>query len=281
MTDVSIPIAFLAGIVSFASPCCLPLVPGYVSYMVAVSPDRSAESRRAAFFHALAFVAGFSVVFIALWGSVGLIGYLFRDYIGLMRELGGAILVFMGLHVAGVISISALYREKRLPTTVFAGGARAAGGASGGSASVGLGGGLGGAGRGGGGLGAGATGGSGSGGAAAGTPAYGRSALLGVVFAAGWTPCIGPILGGIIGLASVSASVAHGAILLLVYAIGLGIPFILVALGATAVSDRLGWVRRHNTAVSIVTGAMLVGIGFLMITNTFGRLSGSLPLIEI
>ena len=245
MTKVGIPIAFLAGIISFASPCCLPLVPGYVSYMVAVSPDRSAESRRAAFFHALAFVAGFSVVFIALWGSVGLIGYLFRDYVGLLRQLGGAVLIFMGLHVAGVINVSALYREKRLPLGPAAGAP---------DHSV---------------------------GDASSVSSYGRSALLGVVFSAGWTPCIGPILGGIIGLASVSASVAHGAVLLLVYAIGLGIPFILVALGATAVSDRLGWVRRHNTAVSIVTGAMLVGIGFLMITNTFGRLSGSLPLIEI
>jgi len=79
----------------------------------------------------------------------------------------------------------------------------------------------------------------------------------------------------------VSASVAEGTFLLLVYAIGLGIPFVLVALGATAVSDRLGWFRRHNTAVSIATGAMLVGIGFLMITNTFAQLSGTLPLIEV
>ncbi len=255
MTKVGIPVAFLAGILSFASPCCLPLVPGYVSYMVATGPDRTQASRRVALFHALAFVAGFSVVFIALWGSVGLIGYLFRDYVGLLRQLGGAVLVFMGLHVAGVISISALYRERRLPMG-------AAAGASNGSGSTGL-------------------GNAGSGGAAASAPGYGRSALLGVVFSAGWTPCIGPILGGIIGLASVSASVAHGAVLLLVYALGLGIPFILVALGATAVSERLGWLHRHNAAVSIATGAMLVGIGFLMITNTFGRLSGALPLIEI
>jgi cytochrome c-type biogenesis protein len=249
MTKVGIPVAFLAGILSFASPCCLPLVPGYVSYMVATGPDRTQASRRVAFFHALAFVAGFSVVFIALWGSVGLIGYLFRDYVGLMRQLGGAVLVFMGLHVAGVISISALYRERRLPMGAAA--------SSDGSRSSGL------------------------GRAAANAPGYGRSALLGVVFSAGWTPCIGPILGGIIGLASVSASVAHGALLLLVYALGLGIPFILVALGATAVSERLGWLNRHHAAVSVVTGAMLVGIGFLMITNTFGRLSGALPLIEI
>ncbi len=253
MNEVGIPVAFLAGIVSFASPCCLPLVPGYVSYMVAISPDRAAASRRLAFFHALAFVVGFSVVFIALWGSVGLIGYLFRDYVGLLRLLGGAVLVFMGLHVAGVISISALYRERRLPMGAGAG-------AWSGSGSVGL-------------------AGAGSGAAAASAPGYGRSALLGVVFAAGWTPCIGPILGGIIGLASVSASVAQGTALLLVYALGLGIPFILVALGATEVSDRLGWLRRHNAAVSAVTGAMLVAIGFLMITNTFGRLSGALTLI--
>jgi cytochrome c-type biogenesis protein len=242
MTEIGIPIAFLAGIVSFASPCCLPLVPGYVSYMVATKPGDSAAPRRTALLHSLAFVAGFSVVFIAIWASVGLIGYLFRDYVGLLRELGGAVLVFMGLHVAGVISVSTLYREARLPIGPNS---------------------------------------SSQGGSARSGPSYGRSAMLGVVFSAGWTPCIGPILGGIIGLASVSASVAEGTFLLLVYAIGLGIPFVLVALGATAVSDRLGWFRRHDTAVSVATGAMLVGIGFLMITNTFGQLSGSLPLIEV
>jgi cytochrome c-type biogenesis protein len=244
MTEIGIPVAFLAGVVSFASPCCLPLVPGYVSYMVATNPDGSAASRRAALFHSLAFVAGFSLVFIALWASVGLIGYVFRDYAGILRQLGGAVLVFMGLHVAGLISVSALYREAKLPigpNSVSAG----------------------------------------AGEGAATAPSYGRSALVGVVFSAGWTPCIGPILGGIIGLASVSASVAEGTVLLLVYAVGLGLPFVLVALGATAVSARLGWFRRHQAAVNFATGAMLVAIGFLMITNTFAQLSGSLPLIEV
>jgi cytochrome c-type biogenesis protein len=144
----------------------------------------------------------------------------------------------MGLHVAGVISVSTLYREARLPLGSSDGTERSA-------------------------------------------PSYGRSALLGVIFSAGWTPCIGPILGGIIGLASVSASVAQGTVLLFVYAIGLGVPFVLVAVGATAVSDRLAWFRRHQTAVNVLTGAMLVAIGFLMITNTFARLSGSLPLVEL
>lgn len=242
MTEVGIPIAFLAGILSFASPCCLPLVPGYVSYMVATSPGRSATSRRVALGHALAFVAGFSLVFVAIWASIGLVGYLLHDCAGLLRQLGGAILVFMGLHVAGAISVPGLYRERRLPLGPAAGSSE----------------------RG-----------------AWSTPSYGRSALLGVVFSAGWTPCIGPILGGIIGLASVSASVARGTVLLVVYALGLGIPFVLVALGATAVSDRLGFIRRHQSAVGVLTGAMLVAIGFLMITNTFGRLSGALPLIEV
>ncbi len=244
MNEIGIPVAFLAGVVSFASPCCLPLVPGYVSYMVATNPDGSAAPRRTALFHSLAFVAGFSVVFIALWASVGLVGYLFRDYVGLLRQLGGAVLVFMGLHVAGVISISTLYREARLP--IGPGSASQAGGDG-----------------------------------ARSEPSYARSAMVGVIFSAGWTPCIGPILGGIIGLASVSASVGQGTLLLLVYAIGLGIPFVLVALGATAVSERLSWFRRHQTAVNAVTGTMLAAIGFLMITNTFGQLSGSLPPIGV
>lgn len=241
MNEVGIPVAFLAGIVSFASPCCLPLVPGYVSYMVATNPDGTAAPRRVALLHSLSFVAGFTLVFIAIWASVGLIGYLFRDWVGLLRELGGAVLVFMGLHVSGAISISSLYSEKRLSMD-RAGSSLAGGGAS---------------------------------------PSYGRSALVGVIFSAGWTPCIGPILGGIIGLASVSSSVAQGTVLLLIYAIGLGIPFVLVALGATAVSERLGWLRRHQTLVNAITGAMLVAIGFLMITNTFARLSGYLPPLEI
>lgn len=233
-------VAFAAGVVSFASPCCLPLVPAYVGYMVGTSSavQSPAARRRATFQQALAFVLGFSFVFVVLWASVGLIGYVLRDYVGFLRQLGGAILVFMGLHVAGVIDISLLYREVHLP--IGAGGASPMA----------------------------------FGAAAPANPSYRRSALLGVVFAAGWTPCIGPILGGILGLATVSASVVQGTALLVAYAAGLAVPFILVALGATAVSRRLGWLRDHNRAVSLTTGGMLVLIGFLMITNTFARLSG-------
>jgi cytochrome c-type biogenesis protein len=237
MASLGLLVAFLGGIVSFASPCCLPLVPAYVGYMVGATPDSTAAGRRAALYQSLAFVFGFSAVFISLWASVGLIGYVFRDSAGLLRQLGGALLVFMGLHVAGVISLGALYREIRLP------------------------------------LGPLAPAGAGFGEPRPATPSYARSALLGVVFAAGWTPCIGPILGGIIGLASVTSSVAEGTLLLVAYAAGLAVPFVLVAVGATSISRRLGWLRDHARAVSWVTGAMLVLVGFLMITNTFVRLS--------
>ncbi len=248
MGGVGILVAFLGGIVSFASPCCLPLVPAYVGYMVGTTPDGAAR-RRTALVQALAFVLGFSAVFIGLWISIGLVGYVFRDYAGLLRQAGGAVLVFMGLHVAGLIDVAALYREVRLPIGPFATGAAGLGSA--GAVRFG-----------------------GAGIPADRSPSYARSALLGIVFAAGWTPCIGPILGGIIGLASVSASVAQGTVLLVAYAAGLAIPFVLVAVGATAVSARLGWLRDHHRLVSAATGAMLASVGFLMITNTFVRLSG-------
>jgi len=241
MAELGIAIAFLAGIVSFASPCCLPLVPAYVGYMVGAAPEGLANRRMVAFRQALAFVLGFSAVFIALWASVGLVGYVLRDYAGVMRQVGGAILVFMGLHVAGVINVTALYREVRLPI-----------GPMGGQANFEV--------------------------APVRPPSYARSTLLGVTFAAGWTPCIGPILGGIIGLASVSASVAEGTVLLVAYSAGLAVPFVLVAIGATSLSQRLGWLRQHHRLVGIVTGLMLVAVGFLMITNTFARLSPLVPL---
>jgi len=242
MTIVSIAVAILAGVVSFASPCCLPLVPVYVTYMVGTTPVGSPTARRVAFQQALAFVLGFTVVFVALWASVGLVGYLLRDYVGILRQVGGAVLIVMGLHVAGVIRISALYRQVTVPTGRLVG--RSA---------------------------------TGDGTVQVLAPSYTRSGLLGVAFAAGWTPCVGPILGGIIGLASLNSSVGQGAVLLIAYAMGLGIPFVLVAVGATAANQRLVWFRKHEAGVSLVTGAMLILVGFLMITNLFVRLSGALP----
>jgi cytochrome c-type biogenesis protein len=239
MTILALALAFGAGLVSFASPCCLPLVPAYVGYMVGAAPEGIEHRRAIAFRQALAFVVGFSAVFIALWASVGVVGYLLRDQMGVLRLVGGSILVFMGLHLAGLINIAALYREVRLPVGPMAA--------------------------------------QGFGQAAPAHPSYARSTLLGVTFAAGWTPCVGPILGGIIGLASVTSSVAEGTALLATYAAGLAVPFVLVAVGASSISGRLGWMRRHNDAISRISGLLLVGVGFLMITNSFARLSGFVP----
>jgi len=244
-------VAFLAGVVSFASPCCLPLVPAYIGYMVGATGE---ADRRRSFFHGLAFVAGFTLVFVAFWASIGAIGYALADNAKYLRMIGGAVLILFGLQLAGVINLRALWRDTR-PMPAF-GGAMAMGGGT-----VALGGGPG----------AGAA----LGGSPAGVraPGYGRSLLFGVVFAAGWSPCIGPILGGILGLATATESVAQGTVLLLAYAAGLAVPFLAVAMGATWVAHRLGWVGRHHRAVSLVSGAMLVVLGVLMVTNLLARLA--------
>ena len=237
-----VALAFLAGIVSFASPCCLPLVPVYVSYMVGTTPADSLTARRVAFKQALAFVLGFTIVFVALGASVGLLGLFLREYTSILRQVGGVVLIVMGLHVAGLIRISALYRQVSVPAGRVLPKSE-----------------------------------TGDGTVKVMAPSYARSTMLGVVFAAGWTPCIGPMLGGIIGMATQSSTPVQGLILLVVYALGLGVPFILVAVGATAVSSKLLWFRRHEAAVSLATGAMLILVGFLMITNLFIKMSGIIP----
>jgi cytochrome c-type biogenesis protein len=255
---LGIGIAFIGGLVSFASPCCLPLVPAYISYMVGATGEGT-TGRRPAFLHGLAFVAGFSIVFVAFFALIGALGTFIDRKV--MNMVGGAVLIFLGLQVAGVINVRALWRDTRaMPTTggglVMVGGD----GGNGGNGSTGNGG-----------FSSRAT----SGVATLGqdTPGYPRSFLFGLAFAAGWSPCIGPILGGILGLAAASASVASGTVLLVAYAAGLAIPFLAMALGASWVSQRLTWVGRHHHAVSMVTGLLLVILGVLMLTNMLGRLA--------
>jgi cytochrome c-type biogenesis protein len=237
---LGIAIAFVGGVLSFASPCCLPLVPAYISYMVGTTTEGQPDRRRS-FVHGLAFVIGFSLVFVAFWASIGAIGYVLADNARYLRQIGGALLIFLGLQVAGVINIRALWRDTRM-MPAFAGGTF-----SGGSTSTTVG--------------------------VMQAPGYGRSLAFGAVFAAGWSPCIGPILGGIIGLASVTASVAQGTVLLAAYATGLAVPFLAVAVGASWVAQRLSWVSRHHHAISVLTGVFLVGIGVLMITDSLSRLA--------
>ena len=228
--EITLPVALIAGLVSFASPCFLPIVPAFVGQLVGAGPQRM--SGRAALGNALCFVAGFSAVFIALWASLGMVGRSLGPYAVYARIAGGAVLVFMGLHVAGVLSIGPLNGMVRASMPR-------------GSAS----------------------------------PL--RAGLMGVVFGAGWTPCIGPILSGILALATMSTTAWSGVSLMVAYCLGLGLPIVAVALGSAQVTRRFDWFRRHHVGVSLASGSLLVAVGFLMITNLFAKLAGLVPELGI
>lgn len=224
---ISLPLAFVAGLLSFASPCVLPLVPAYLGHLSGVSLDPTRRGQGAhTVLHAVLFVLGFGVVFVGLWTSLGLLGAVVPRLLPLLRQIGGVLLVVMGLQVMGVLRLPLLYREKRLAFRPV------------------------------------------------GPPSLPSSFLVGVIFAAGWTPCIGPVLSGIIGLATLSGTIGQGALLLAVYAAGLGVPFILAALSLdrlTGITQRL---RAHARAVEVVTGLLLIAVGALMLTNLFIKLPG-------
>ena len=226
---VSVVLVLWAGVVSFASPCFLPVVPVFVGYLA--GGRETAVRRRAAVGQACAFMAAFAAVFIALWGLVGLIGWAVGGYRDWLRIIGGAILVVIGLHTTGLIHIPILDRVAQAPYSPNQ----------------------------------------------AEAPNLRRSILLGLAFGAGWTPCIGPILGGVLGLAVTSDSMGTGILLLIVYSLGLGIPFVLVAAGASSVMNRLKWFVTHRRAVNIVVGIFLIVVGFLMIADLFDRLAAFVP----
>jgi len=227
--NVTLLVAFAAGVLSFASPCVLPLVPAYIGHMVTVSAERPGPpSRLISFLHAAAFVAGFSFVFITFWTSIGLVGFLFLDNARYMRELGGAVLIFMGLHLLGVINIGFLSQQYNV------GPGRSSGG---------------------------------------GGPGYPRSLVMGMTFAAGWTPCIGPVLGSIIGLAIIGGEVEEGALLLAIYSAGLGVPFLIMALAVDGIAARLKKLRRLVAVVPLVSGVLVIAVGVLMLTNSLIRLN--------
>jgi cytochrome c-type biogenesis protein len=225
--DVSLVLAFLAGLVSFLSPCVLPLVPAYLGHLAGTTVSGArAVPRRVLLGHAALFVAGFSAVFIAFWVSIGLAFDAVRDHAPLMRQVGGVVLIVMGLHGLGVFNLPFLDKERRLTLPPE-------------------------------------------------RPASPLTSLLiGMVFAAGWTPCIGPVLGSIIGLATFSATVWQGAGLLVAYCAGLGLPFLLTAAAFGSGVGALRRLRPAVLAVSRVGAAFIVLVGVLMVTNTFARLAG-------
>ena len=228
--EVTILGAVLAGVLSFISPCVLPLVPPYLGFLAGVSMeeltgkgDEKAASLKV-FTSALAFVAGFSTVFVTLGASASFIGQFITQYIEVLGYIAGVLIIIMGLHFLGVFRIGLLYREARVHVE------RKPAGLIG---------------------------------------AY----LIGLAFAFGWTPCVGPILSAILFVAGSESTVGKGALLLSAYALGLGIPFLLAAVFAGPFIHAMSRFRRYMGVVEKVMGGVLVLTGIMFLTGQFATLS--------
>src|SRR5579885_1034262 len=220
-SQVSFGVAFVAGLASFLSPCVLPLVPIFLAQMVGQSVSQAAETatkRMVTFLHSLAFVAGFTLAFIALGASASTLGGFLHANQFLLREIGGVLLVIIGLHMTGILKLPFLYWQKRFEYHPS-------------------------------------------------RPSYPASFLIGLVFAIGWTPCVGLILGSILGLAANAATLREGVLLLLAYSLGLGVPFLLLGLGLNQVSQVLKKLKPHLGKIEVATGAVMIAMGVLIYFN--------------
>lgn len=229
MQDVSVPAALLAGLISFLSPCVLPLVPPYLIYLTGatiehVANDESKQaSRRAVMTSALMFVLGFSTIFVALGASASLIGGVIRAWSAELSIIAGIVIIVMGLHFLGLTRIGLLMREGRLsiPKPVGLWGAYA----------------------------------------------------MGLAFAFGWTPCIGPILAAILSVAAAETTVTRGAMLLAVYSAGLGIPFLLAAFAIEQFSELFLRMKKHLARVEQAIGVLMVITGVAFLTGAISNVS--------
>jgi len=222
--NVSVLIAFFAGFASFISPCVLPIVPGYLSFISGVSFEEMSgsagrsETRRRLFLNSIFFVVGFSIVFISLGASATFFGQVLREQLDIITKIAGAIIILFGLHMTGLLKIPFLNYEKRFHTR--------------------------------------------------GKPLGAAGALVvGLAFAFGWTPCIGPILASILTLASQQESVSRGVFLLSAYSAGLGIPFVLAGLSVSVFYAPFNRMKKHLPKIEMVSGILLILVGVLIMTN--------------
>jgi cytochrome c-type biogenesis protein len=229
MQEVTLLAAFVAGVLSFISPCVLPLIPGYLSFVSGVTLDEmrggaggaaSPSVRRRAVIMSLAFVLGFSLVFIGLGATATAIGTLLMDHLSVLGKIAGIVIILFGLHMMGILKIGLLYSEKRMQTS-----AKPAG--------------------------------------------FFGAMLVGIAFAFGWTPCIGPILAAILAVAGTQESVGEGVKLLAVYSAGLGVPFIATSLAINKFFAASARIRKHYHAIEVGSGVLLVVVGILIFTNRF------------
>lgn len=230
--SISFPTAFLAGLISFLSPCVLPLVPGYLSYISGVSSEEMREgadlaAHRRVLFNSLGFILGFSLVFVALGATATFIGSFLTRELPLLSRVAGVIIVIFGLHTMGIFKIKALYMEKRFQVAAKPAGLLG-------------------------------------------------SVLVGLAFAFGWTPCIGPILAAILTYAAQQQTVGQGIALLSAYSLGLGVPFFLTALAINAFFRMFDKIKKHMRIIEILSGLLLIAVGVLIYTNNLTLMADAL-----
>lgn len=227
VSGVGVFVAFGAGLLSFLSPCVLPLIPSYVTFITGMSLDEVQHSRRIAVVHALLFIAGFTMVFMAFGASASALGRVMLHAKEWITRVGGVLIIVFGLYLLGAFNIAAFSTERRVHL--------------------------------------------------ANKPAgYFGTVLVGIAFAAGWTPCIGPILGSILVYTSSDASLAHGLILLFAYSMGLAVPFLAAAFAVDRFIALFAKFKGAMIWVNRVGGAILVAIGLLLVTNEFTRIASYL-----
>ena len=236
VAGISILTAFLAGILSCASPCVLPLLPAYMGYLtgsalggattsvsgqgsVAVA-TAAARREQSPVLHSLSFVGGFSLVFILFGISLGVVGFFLRDQQDIILKVSGGLLIVLGLHLSQVITIPFLEQERRFDV--------------GNGTRVG----------------------------------YARSFFVGSAFSAGWSPCIGPTLGAILALAISSGTVAQAGVLLTAYSVGLAVPFVAMGVAFNSIQPLYGKLKRHMGLLNYVSGALLITVGILVFTDS-------------
>ena len=223
--SIGLTVAFAAGVLSFLSPCVLPLVPSYVSFITGLTLEELEVRRGTALVHALLFVTGFTIIFVGLGAGATRAGAFLNTQQVWIERVGGALVIVFGLYLLGVIRLGGLGRERRIHLQ---------------NKPVG----------------------------------YLGSVLVGLAFGAGWTPCIGPILGGILTFTAVRADLGQGMVLLLAYSLGLAVPFLVAALAVDRFLEWFKAFRRYLPIVTRIAGGLLVFFGALLMTGYFALLAG-------
>ena len=218
--SVGIALAFTAGLLSFLSPCVLPLIPSYVTFITGLSLEDVSRARRTALVHSLLFILGFTIIFVALGATATALGQLLGYQRAWISRIGGILIIVFGLYMLGVFNVSLFSRERRLHIA---------------DKPVG----------------------------------YLGTLLVGIAFGAGWTPCIGPILGSILTYAASAADLSRGLWLLLAYSLGLAVPFLVSAVAVERFLDFFTRMKRQMVWITRVSGVLMIAVGILMVTNYF------------